>query len=575
MRFRFAGVELDTDTYELRSGGRRVEIEPQVFDVLVHLITHRERVVSKEDLLDAVWGDRFVSESALTTRIKQARQAVGDDGQAQRVIRTAHGRGYRFVAAVTEVRPADGGQTGQADDDGHDVDGHDVGVDDASGGQAPRLEPVPETRYVTNDGAAIAYQVFGEGPNLVLIEGFTTNVEVHWEHPAIARFLRRLGSFCRVAVLDKRGTGLSERIGPGEAPPLEQRADDVRAVMDACGMARATVFGSSEGGSLSVLLAAAHPERVERLVLHGTWARHPWIEGPGGRRLAFVEDTWGTGRVFAALAETMAATSSGRRFLGRLERQAATPTTARRLVELMSAIDVTSLLPSVAVPTLVIHRTDDAVYGIGPARDVAAGIPGARLLELPGRDHYMFSGDTGPLLAAVEDFVVGPPAAPASPDRFLATVVVAGIAGSRAAAADMGEAGFRRMLDSFAAEARRCVEAYRGELLPGPGDGLVATFDGPGRGVRAACDLGRALAPLGAEIRAGVHTAEIERRGSDVAGIGVEIAGRLADLAEPGSVWVSRTVTDLVAGCDLAFEPRGERDLPGVPGSWAVFEATA
>jgi pimeloyl-ACP methyl ester carboxylesterase len=555
MRLRFAGVEIDTDAYELRAGGRRVDIEPQVFDVLVHLITHRDRVVSKEDLLDSVWGDRFVSESALTTRIKQARQAVGDDGQSQRVIRTAHGRGYRFVARVTDV--------------GEDP----TPVDDTP---AALLEPVPETRYVTNDGASIAYQVFGEGPDLVLIEGFTTNVEVQWEHPAIARFLRRLGSFCRVAVLDKRGSGLSERLGPGEAPPLEQRADDVRAVMDAAGMERATVFGSSEGGSLSVLMAAAHPDRVERLILHGTWARHPWIEGPSGRRLAFVEETWGTGRVFAALAETMAATASGRRFLARLERQAATPRTARRLVELMSQIDVTPVLPSVAVPTLVIHRVDDTVYGIEPARQLAAGISGARMLELPGRDHFVFSGDTGPLLAAVEDFVVGSrPAAPSPPERFLATVLFADIVGSTAAAADMGDATFRRLLDTFEATARRCVDAQRGDVVGFAGDGVVAVFDGPGRAVRAACDLRRELAPLGAEIRAGVHTAELERRGADVTGIGVHVAARLAALAEPGAVWVSRTVTDLVAGCGLAFEALGERELPGVPGSWAVFEATA
>ena len=557
MRLRFAGVEIDTDAYELRAGGRRIDVEPQVFDVLVHLITHRDRVLSKEDLLDSVWGDRFVSESALTTRIKQARQAVGDDGQAQRVIRTAHGRGYRFVAAVTEV----GEELPRGDDDA----------------PVALLAPVPETRYVTNDGASIAYQVFGEGPDLVLIEGFTTNVEVQWEHPAIARFLRRLGSFCRVAVLDKRGAGLSERLGPGEAPPLEQRADDVRAVMDAAGMERATVFGSSEGGSLSVLMAAAHPDRVERLVLHGTWARHPWIEGPSGRRLAFVEDTWGTGRVFAALAETMAATASGRRFLARLERQSATPRTARRLVELMSHIDVTPVLRSVAVPTMVIHRIDDSVYGIEPARQLAAGIPEARMLELPGRDHFVFSGDTGPLLAAVEDFVVGGgrPAAPPPSDRFLATVLFADIVGSTAAAAEIGDATFRRLLDTFEATTRRCVRAQRGDVVGFAGDGVVAVFDGPGRAVRAACDLRRELAPLGAEIRAGVHTAELERRGEDITGIGVHIAARLATLAEPGSVWVSRTVTDLVAGCGLAFEPLGEHELPGVPGSWAVFEATA
>jgi len=465
MRYSFGGVELDTDTYELRSGDRLVDVEPQVFDVLAHLLAHRGRVVTKEELLDTIWGDRFVSESALTTRIRQARQAVGDDGQAQRVIKTVHGRGYRFVASVDELAP-----------------GRDVVAD------AP-LDPVPATRYVVNDGASIAYQVFGEGPDLVLIEGFTTNVEVQWEHPAIARFLRRLGSFCRVAVLDKRGTGLSERLSRGEVPPLEQRADDVRAVMDAAGMERATVFGSSEGGSLSVLLAAAHPERVERLVLHGTWARHPWLDRPDRPEFAAVERHWGTGRTYAWLADSMARTAAGRRFLGRFERQAATPGTARRLVELMSAIDVTPVLASIRVPTLVLHRSHDRAYGIEHAHDLVAGIPAARLVELPGTDHFLFSGDTEPILAAVEEFMVGSSTGLASPDRFLATVLFADIVGSTAIAADVGDARFTRLLDEFAAISRRCVEQHRGRLIDFAGDGLLATFDGPGRGVRAACDL--------------------------------------------------------------------------------------
>jgi pimeloyl-ACP methyl ester carboxylesterase len=538
MRYRFGGVELDTDKYELRSGGLVVEVEPQVFDVLGHLLAHRERVVTKEELLDTVWGDRFVSDAALATRIKQARQAVGDDGQAQRVIKTVHGRGYRFVAPCDESAPS-GGPGADASD-------------------AP-LDPVPATHYVVNDGASIAYQVFGEGPDLVLIEGFATNIEVQWEHPAIARFLRQLGSFCRVAVLDKRGAGLSERLDRGEAPPLEQRADDVRAVMDAVGMRRATVFGSSEGGSLSVLLAAAHPERVERLVLHGTWARHPWLGQADRPEFAAVERRWGTGRTYALLAESMARTAAGRRFLGRLERQAATPRTARRLAELMSAIDVTPVLPSIRVPTLVIHRSHDSFYGLEHARDLVAGIPDARLMELPGTDHFLFSGDTAPILAAVEDFVVGASEAPVSPDRFLATVVHAEIVGSTAG-------------DDFAATARSCVQAHRGRLVRISTHRLLATFDGPGRAVRAACDLRNALAPLGSEIRAGVHTAEVERQRDDIAGVGVQVAGRLAAAAEPGSIWVSRTVTDLVAGCGLAFAPRGEHQLDGLPQPWALYE---
>jgi pimeloyl-ACP methyl ester carboxylesterase len=550
MRYRFGGVVLDTDTYELRSAAGPVDIEPKVFDVLVHLLVHRGRVVTKEELLDLVWGDRFVSESALTTRIKQARHAVGDDGRAQRVIKTVHGRGYRLVAPVDEMVPAPAN----------------------AGERDPPLEPVPPTHYVVNDGASIAYQVFGEGPDLVLIEGFTTNVEVQWEHPAIARFLRRLGSVCRVAVLDKRGTGLSERLGLGEAPPLEQRADDVRAVMDATGMERATVFGSSEGGSLSILLAATHPERVERLVLHGTWARHPWLDEPGRPEFAAVERRWGTGWTLSQLAHSMAGTAAGRRFLARFERQAATPGTARRLAELMSAIDVTPLLASIHVPTLVVHRSHDPAFGIEHARDLVAGIPGARLLELPGTDHFLFSGDTGPILAAVAEFVTGASPMTATPDRFLATVLSAGIAGPIATAADASDARLTRLLDDFAATARRCVEEHHGRLVSLSGDRLLATFDGPGRGVRAACDLRDALAPLGTEIRAGVHTAEVERRGDDIAGIGVHVASRLAEAAEPGSIWVSRTVTDLVAGYGLAFLPRGEHQIDGLARPLSLYE---
>jgi pimeloyl-ACP methyl ester carboxylesterase/class 3 adenylate cyclase len=535
MRYSFGGVELDTDTYELRSAGRTVSVEPQVFEVLAHLAAHPGRVVTKDELLDAVWGHRFVTESALTTRIKQARAAVGDDGQAQRVIKTVHGRGYRLIGPAAAPERRDNELPNAA------------------------LDPIPTTHYVSNDAASIAYQVYGDGPDLVLIEGFTTNVEVQWEHPIIARFLRRLGSFCRVAVFDKRGTGLSERLGPGEAPSLEQRADDVRAVMDAAGMERATVFGSSEGGSLSVLMAATNPDRVSRLVLHGTWARHPWRD-QDRREFDLVERRWGTGWVFGQLADSMARTPSGRKFFGRFERQSATPGTARRLTELMSAIDVTPVLGSIQVPALVIHRSEDSYAGLENARDLVAGIPDARLVELPGRDHYLFSGDTEPILAAVEDFVVGTSAAAPAPERFLATVLHAEII-----AVD-------NVPDDALAAARRCVESHRGRLVGVAGGVLVATFDGPGRGVQAACDVRDALAPLGAEIRAGVHTAEVERRGDDIAGTGVQVAGRLAQAAEPGSIWVSRTVTDLVAGCGLAFAPRGEHQLDGLPQPWALFE---
>jgi pimeloyl-ACP methyl ester carboxylesterase len=429
-------------------------------------------VATKEELFEAVWGSRFVSESALTTRIKQARRAIGDGGGAQQLIRTVHGRGYRFVAevSVAQVPPA----------------------------QAPEVpdgevHPVPPTRYVTNGGASIAYQCFGAGPNLVLIEGFATNIEVQWEHPAIARFLRALGDLCRVAILDKRGTGLSERLG--------------------------------------------QPDR---------------------REFAAVERRWGSGLTYAWLAPSIGATAAGQRFLGRLERQGATPGTARRMVELMSAIDVTPVLPSIHVPTLVVHRSEDSVYGLEHAHALVRGIPDAHLVELPGRDHFLLSGDTEPILAAVRRFLGGV-AAPPAVDRFLATVLFVVVA-------DPG--GFDPVPPGHVAAVRRVVQRHQGALVGIAADGLLCTFDGPGRGVRAACELRDVLAPLGISVRIGVHTAEVERRGDQLTGMAVSVAGGLARAADAGTVLVSRTVVDLVAGWGLAFAARGGPPVAGLP----VFE---
>jgi hypothetical protein len=276
---------------------------------------------------------------------------------------------------------------------------------------------------------------------------------------------------------------------------------------------------------------------------------------------AWVERRWGTGRVLSRLADSMSRTPAGRQFLGRFERQAATPATARRLTELMSAIDVTPVLASIHVPTLVIHRAADPVFGMEHAHDLADGIPGARLVELPGTDHFVFSGDTGPILDAVRDFVLGSTVAPptVSPDRFLATVASVEVVGGS---------------DGFDEAARHCVAANRGDVIDAPIGGLLAVFDGPGRGVQAMCDLRSALAPHGVEIRAGVHTAEVERRGREIVGVGVRVANWLGHAAQPGSIWVSRTVVDLVAGWGLVFAPRGEHHIDGLPHPLTVFEVS-
>jgi pimeloyl-ACP methyl ester carboxylesterase len=554
VRYRFGTHALDTDTLELLDGADAVEVEPQVFEVLAHLLANRDRVVPKEELLDQVWGDRFVSESALTTRIKQARQAVGDNGRDQAVIKTFHGRGYRFVADVSEGEPER------------------VSAERAAPPITPAVSAIPRTHYAESDGASIAYQTFGEGPELVFIAGFGSNVEVQWEHPAMAAFLRRLGSFCRVTVLDKRGTGLSDRMPRDDPPSLETRADDLLAVMDAAGIERATILGSSEGGSLSALFTAAHPDRVERLILHNTWVQGGQMMDLQPDALDIVSRAWGKGSIYAWLAPTLASDRSGREFLGRYEKQSATPRAARHLLELSYQIDLTSVLAAVATPTLVLHRRGDVAVHFRHGEQLAAGIPGARLVALEGADHAIFSGADDPFFEAVEDFVTGTKALPPS-ERFLATVLFVDIVASTEMARTLGDAQWTRRLDEFLEVANRTLIDHRGDIIKTTGDGLLATFEGPGRGVQAACALRSAVTPLGLKVRAGLHTAEIERRGDDVAGLGVHIASRVAEKADPGEVWVSRTVTDLVAGTGLRFAERGTHELKGLDHPWALFEA--
>ncbi len=419
---------------------------------------------------------------------------------------------------------------------------------------------IPRTHYADADGASIAYQTFGEGPDVVFIAGFTTNVEVQWEHPGIAEFLRRLASFSRVTILDKRGVGLSDRM-PYDAPaPLEARADDVRAVMDAAGIHRATILGSSEGGMLSALFAASHPDRVERLILHGTFlvaSERPVVTAES---IDIVSRHWGKGVVLSFLGPSLGADDAGRAILARLERQAATPRAARQLLELGDRIDVSSTLSAIKVPTLVLHRVGDEAVPISHGVEVAARIDGARLVELEGRDHWIFSGNAASLLGEIEEFVTGAPPSPVVTDRLLATVLML----------DIAESASDRSLD---AECERVVSAHRGELVKRTGDRLVATFDGPGRAVHAAAAMRGAMAPLGLTVRGGLHTAEIERRGSDIAGIGVDIASGVVEAAAPGEIWVSRTVTDLVAGTGLEFEDRGRHQLRGLDQPWTLFAA--
>jgi len=437
----------------------------------------------------------------------------------------------------------------------------------------------PETRYARSGDVHIAYQVVSDGPiDLIVVPGWVSNVEVQWEDPAVARFNRRLASFSRLILFDKRGTGLSDRVPDTELPTLEQRMDDVRAVMNAVGSERAALFGMSEGGPMALLFAATYPERTTKLVLYGAYARrlrgteYPW--GPTAeQREAFlgrIEREWGTPAMVAAHAPTTARDEQVNQMAASRMRRSASPGAALALARMNAQIDVRDILPAVRLPTLVVHRASDPQSPIGGARYLAERIAGAKLVETAGDDHLPWVGDSDAILDATEEFLTGERHV-LEPDRVLATLVFTDIVGSTDLAAAVGDRRWRELLDSHHAAVRRELARYRGREVHTAGDGFLATFDGPARAARCAVAIAQAVRPLGLEIRAGVHTGEVELMGDDIGGIAVHTGARVASEAGPGEVLVSSTVRDLVAGSGIAFEDRGVRTLKGVPGEWRLY----
>jgi class 3 adenylate cyclase/pimeloyl-ACP methyl ester carboxylesterase len=427
---------------------------------------------------------------------------------------------------------------------------------------------LPETRYAKSGDVHIAYQVFGEGPiNLVFVPGFVSNIETYWDHPDLGRWLLRLASFARVATFDKRGTGLSDRVS--ELPSFDLRMDDARAVMDAAGMERAAILGISEGGSLAALFAATYPQRCAGLVLYGGFANASWTTPEGLERFfKYIGESWGSGRNLAIFAPSRKKDLALRQWWGRYERLGASPAAASAVIRMLSQIDISDILSSIHVPTLVIHCTGDTLVGVECGRFLAEHIPEARLLELPGTDHLFFIH--GQIGDAIEEFLTGSITA-AESDRILATVLFTDIVGSTEKAAALGDHRWRDLLEDHHATIRHNLTRFRGREVKTTGDGVLATFDGPARGVRCACAIAEEIRPLGIEIRAGLHTGECEVMGDDFSGIAVHIGARVAALAGPGEVFVSSTVKDLVAGSGLQFADRGSRSLKGVPGEWRIF----
>jgi class 3 adenylate cyclase len=429
---------------------------------------------------------------------------------------------------------------------------------------------MPNTRYAQSGDVNIAFQVMGDGPvDIILVPGIVSHVEFLHEFPEYTAFLRRLATFARVVAFDKRGQGLSDAISG--APSLEQRVDDVRAIMDEIGSQRAVLLGLSEGSAMSAFFAAANPERVSKLILFSGYAKASLTEETLSRLLK----AWGTGTVMARAAETLSADPDVIKLLAKFERLSASPGAAKAYMSLSRLIDVTSILPSVRVPTLVLHRSTDAMVAVEGGRELAALIPGARYIEYPGGDHVPFTGDAETVLGDIQEFVTGERESSAADlERILATVMFTDIVDSTRSAAEMGDQQWRRLLDSHDRIAKQSVEKHRGNLINTTGDGILATFDGPGRAVRCALALETAGKQIGLPLRAGLHTGEIELRGRDVGGIAVHAAARVMAHCAPGEVLVSRVVTDLVAGAGLKFAERGSHELKGLPGRWDLFAAS-
>jgi class 3 adenylate cyclase len=439
----------------------------------------------------------------------------------------------------------------------------------------------PETSYARLGDLHLAYQVLGTGPpDVLMLDQWFSHMEAQWDVLPLAASRERLASFSRLIMFDKRGAGLSDPVPMSNLPTLEQWMDDASAVLDAAGSEKAVLVANLGGGMLAATFAAAHPERVTSLVLVDCFARflkaddYAFGGSPEGVQAAVdeVEAGAGHGMMFDLFAPSLVHDDHVRRAWARYERQAASPGMMKAVVRMMYESDVRSVLPAIRVPTLVIQRADAARFGPPFGRYFAEHIEGAKYVELPGADGLIWAGDQDAVLDEIEDFVTG--IRPAStPNRVLATVLFTDIVGSTAKAAELGDRGWRGLLAEHNLVARRQLERFGGREIKTVGDGLLATFDGPARAVRCAAAIRDDEAELGLQLRAGLHTGEIELMPNDIAGVAVHVAARISALAGAGEILVSATVRDLVTGSGLSFEDRGVRELRGVPGDWRVFAA--
>ncbi|MEA2206214.1 MAG: eukaryotic-like serine/threonine-protein kinase [Blastocatellia bacterium] len=576
-----------------------VSLTPKAFDLLLCLVENSGHILAKDELMQQVWPDSFVEENNLAQNISTLRKALEAGGE--KFIETVPRRGYRFAATVNEIEDEVPALVIRERTRSRIV--IEESIDDelvappleqsiarppdlpASRVLGPSsllqygLENPPETMYARSGDVNIAYQVIGDAPlDLVFVMGWVSHLEYFWREPSFARFLLRLASFARLILFDKRGTGLSDRVPINELPTLEQRMDDVRAVMDAVGSERAALCGVSEGGPMCSLFAATYPEKTLALVMIGTYAKrirdddYPWAPTPEHRQEFFEEmsEQWGGPVGLEERAPSVANDPQFRQWWATYLRMGASPGAALALTQMNAEIDVRHVLPSIRVPTLVIHRSEDQCLKVEEGRYVAGKIPGAKYVELPGRDHLPFVGDQDAILDEVEEFLTGVRHT-LEPDRVLATVLFTQIVDSQEHAQRLGEMRWEALLDKLRAHVRKEIEWFRGRDIDMVGDRPLAIFDGPARAIRCASAIRQYAARLGVQMRIGLHTGECDMVDGKVGGIAAEIGVQVANQAAPDEVLVSSTVKDLVAGSGIQFAERGAHQLTGVPGEWRLF----
>ncbi len=441
----------------------------------------------------------------------------------------------------------------------------------------------PRTHYAKSGNAHIAYQVVGDGPiDIVYVPGWVSHVELCWEDPSYAQFLGKLASFARLILFDKRGTGLSDRVPNDSLPTLEERADDLLAVMNAANVEKAAIFGFSEGGNLSAYFAASHPDRTAALIMFGTFAKriwspdYPWAPTPEQREKTYVEveNEWGNLMDLAHYAPSKVHDHAFAERIATYFRRSASPGAAVTLLKMNTQIDITRVLPAVHVPSLVLHRVGDRDAKVEEGRWIADRIPNAKFVELAGDDHLPWVGDQDAIVNPIKEFLTGSPQI-LDVERVLATVLFTDIVGSTALAQEMGDKSWRTLLDEHDNICRKVIGEFAGRLVKNTGDGALASFAGPGRAIQCAHKIMEECADIGLPIRTGLHTGECEIRGDDISGLAVHLAARVASIAEANELVVSRTVRDLVAGSGFQFEGRGEHQLKGFSEKWSLYSVSS